>query len=101
MRVAASASFLLVLRLAKAWKAIEYRQNPRGPSIQILPTLGRKVCKYYLHWAIWIPRGIVCLEYTATTGIHAPLSIDNPKRQTLTIIPIPNLKGPRTQIIGS
>ena len=20
------------------------------------PTLGPKVCKYYLHWAIWIPR---------------------------------------------
>ena len=30
--------------------------NPKDPSIQIIPTLGRKVCKYYLHWAIWIPR---------------------------------------------
>ena len=29
---------------------------PRDPSIQIIPTLGPKVCKYYLHWAIWIPR---------------------------------------------
>ena len=28
----------------------------RDPSTQILPTLGPKVCKYYLHWAIWIPR---------------------------------------------
>ena len=28
---------------------------PRDPSIQIIPTLGPKVCKYYLHWAIWIP----------------------------------------------
>ena len=28
----------------------------RDPSIQIIPTLGPKVCKYYLHWAIWIPR---------------------------------------------
>ena len=27
----------------------------RDPIIQI-PTLGSKVCKYYLHWAIWIPR---------------------------------------------
>ena len=25
------------------------------PSVQILPTLGLKVCKDYLHWAIWIP----------------------------------------------
>ena len=30
----------------------------RDPSIQIIPTLGAKVYKYYLHWAIWIPRGI-------------------------------------------
>ena len=28
----------------------------RDPSIQIVPTLGPKVCRYYLHWAIWIPR---------------------------------------------
>ena len=28
----------------------------RDPSIQIIPTLGPKVFKYYLHWAIWIPR---------------------------------------------
>ena len=28
----------------------------RDPSIQIIPTLGPKVCKYYLHWPIWIPR---------------------------------------------
>ena len=28
----------------------------RDPSIQIIPTLGPKVCKYYLHWAFWIPR---------------------------------------------
>ena len=26
---------------------------PRDPGIQIIPTLGPKVCKYYLHWAIW------------------------------------------------
>ena len=29
--------------------------NPGHPSIQIIPTLGPKVCKYYLRWAIWIP----------------------------------------------
>ena len=32
---------------------------PRDPSIQIIPTLVPKVCKYYLHWAFWIPR--LCL----------------------------------------
>ena len=26
------------------------------PCIQIISTLCPKVCKYYLHWAIWIPR---------------------------------------------
>ena len=26
------------------------------PGIQLIPTLGPKVCKYYLHWAIWIPK---------------------------------------------
>ena len=36
--------------------SVRLRENPRNPSIQILPTLGPKVCKYYLHWAIWIPR---------------------------------------------
>ena len=34
-------------------------RNPRDPCTQILPALGPKVCKYYLHWAIWIPRGIL------------------------------------------
>ena len=29
--------------------------SPRDPCTQIIPTLGPKVCKYYLHWAIWIP----------------------------------------------
>ena len=35
----------------------------RDPSIQILPTLCPKVCKYYLHWAIWIPRVTVLSLY--------------------------------------
>ena len=25
-------------------------------SIQMIPTLGPKLCKHYLHWATWIPR---------------------------------------------
>ena len=35
---------------------LELPQIPRDPCTQIFPTLGPKVCKYYLHWAIWIPR---------------------------------------------
>ena len=35
---------------------ISIHTNPRDPSLQIIPTLGPKVCKCYLHWAIWIPR---------------------------------------------
>ena len=34
----------------------------RDPSIQIIPTLGPKVCKYYPHWAIWIPRAILASD---------------------------------------
>ena len=33
----------------------------RGPSIQRIPTLGLKVGKHYLYWAIWIPRGVASL----------------------------------------
>ena len=29
---------------------------PRDLSTQIIPTLGPKVYRYYLHWAIWIPK---------------------------------------------
>ena len=37
--------------------ALCYIPCPRDPSIKKKkPTLGPKVCKYYLHWAIWIPR---------------------------------------------
>ena len=35
---------------------LKMRAFSRDPSIQIIPTLGPKVCKYYLHWAIRIPR---------------------------------------------
>ena len=30
--------------------------NPRDPSIQIIHTLGPKVCKQYMHWSFWILR---------------------------------------------
>ena len=35
---------------------VNIHTNPRVPSLQIIPTLGPKVCKCYLRWAIWIPR---------------------------------------------
>ena len=35
---------------------VRLKHDPGDPSIQIIPTLGPTVCKYYLHWAIWIPR---------------------------------------------
>ena len=49
----------LQLRMKSSRKGPELykRQNPRDPCIQITPTLAPKVCKYYLHWAIWILRG--------------------------------------------
>ena len=44
--------------------------SPRDPCIQIIPTLGPKVCKYYLHWAIWIPRGTSTGSCTFTTKYY-------------------------------
>ena len=41
---------------------------PEDPSIQIILTLGPKVYKYYLHWAIRIPRGAFGLELNAPGG---------------------------------
>ena len=34
----------------------EIKGFARDPSTQIIPTLGLKVCRHCLHWAIWIPR---------------------------------------------
>ena len=48
-----------------------YYTIPRDPCTQILPTLGPKVCKYYLHWAIWIPR-----EYQNNL-LHATVLLEN------------------------
>ena len=33
---------------------------PRAPSIQIVLTLGSKVCRVYLLWAIWSPGVRAC-----------------------------------------
>ena len=43
---------------------------PGDPSIQIIPTLGPKVYKYYLHWVIWAPR--VTKTYTWDTSTSPP-----------------------------
>ena len=38
----------------------------RDPGIQIIPTLGPRVCKYYLHWVFWNGRSYrTWLEHTA------------------------------------
>ena len=37
-------------------RSVILKNYPRDPSMQIIPTLGPNVCKYYLHAAIWIPR---------------------------------------------
>ena len=36
--------------------AVMNLQSARDPSVQEIPTLRPKVCKYHLLWAIWIPR---------------------------------------------
>ena len=32
----------------------EFGLRSRDPSAQIMPTLGPTVCRYCLHWAVWI-----------------------------------------------
>ena len=61
--------------------------NPRDPCTQILPTLGPNVCKYYLHWAIWILRAKASTSTNNTaqkvTGTHSltlPHKHGNPPR---------------------
>ena len=46
-----------LLRLPEAADQGNEDVLPRDLSIQIIPTLGTKICKYDLHWAIWIPGG--------------------------------------------
>ena len=41
---------------------------PRDPCIQIIPTFGPKVCRYYLHWAIWILRVLVSRVFRSILG---------------------------------
>ena len=44
--------------------------NPRDPCIQIIPTLGPNVCnKYYLHWAIWMPRVSILALTVGSEGL--------------------------------
>ena len=69
-------------KLRKTFVLLRRRSFPRDPSTQIIPTLGPEVCKYYLHWAIWIPRVWVSMlflgqrsRYSAWGDVEvAPLS---------------------------
>ena len=51
-----TAGFLGIL-----WVHIFCLHYPRDPSIQIIPTLGPKVYKQHVHWAIWVLRLIMVL----------------------------------------
>ena len=51
--------------------------DPRAPSMQMVPTLGPKVYKWDLLWAIWSPR------VTVKNGSHKfKYSTENPKSST-------------------
>ena len=52
--------------------------NPTDPCIQIIPTLGPKVCKYYLHWAIWIPRETFTVSGMVNRDVGFVLSHPSP-----------------------
>ena len=48
------------------------RDTPMNLCIQTIPTLGPKVCKYYLHWAVWIPRALT-VERSFLSGVGGRL----------------------------
>ena len=49
----------------------------RDPSIQIIPTLGPKVCIFYLRWAIWIPRKVQKYSWLALAHSSGPVRGEN------------------------
>ena len=58
--------------------------------MQIIPTSGPNVCKYHLHWAIWIPRDVQESRHATAKGGEQPVllpelcflsSVSSPLRQ--------------------
>ena len=45
-----------MVKLAKRELCDLHLRDAPAPNAQIIPALGPKVCRYYLHWAMWIPR---------------------------------------------
>ena len=72
-----------------------FKAYPRDQSIQILPTLGPKDCKYYLHWAIWIPR-----EREATVYLVRAVAKELCELEAAKSNEVNDPRGPRTQIVG-
>ena len=48
----------------KGLKVLGLKPGPEDPSIQIIPRLGPKVYKHYLHWSIWILRVVADIRHT-------------------------------------
>ena len=57
---------------------------PRDPSIQIIQiilTLGHGVCKYYLHWAIWIPSALLGLPKHVHKYLETPMTVGDERKR--------------------
>ena len=66
---------------------------PRDPSITSMPTLGPKVCKHYLLWAIWVP-GVVFLGHMcrghkegSQEGCGKGRGTQNESKRSLAVLP--------------
>ena len=46
----------VLCKLSSSDLTLSWQPYPGDPCIQIISTLGPKVCRYYLHWALWILR---------------------------------------------
>ena len=60
--------------------------------MQEIPTLGSKVCKYHLHWAIWIP-SILSIQVSILAGCL----VAGAAHDELTVLSV-GLGGPRSHV---
>ena len=60
---------------------------PWGSRIQITPALGPKVCKYYLHWVIWIPwMALTKKRCSYAIGSYVRLAVSRASRACICIL---------------
>ena len=52
----------------KRYNAWRHGRLRKDPNRQMVPTLGSSICIYYLHYTIWIPRGLTRTAFCSYFG---------------------------------